>query len=147
MYFMSEVTIAPEDLDAANAYLGCGCSLEMAANEVGVSRSAMHEIITKPDVKRYIDNVFLDQGYLNRARIADVLNTMIAKKLEDAELDEEYTKADLLELLKFAHKMRQDEERIQIDKEKGPRQTNVQINNNAENSQYGLFLKQLLEDD
>lgn len=128
--------ISPESFEIANAYIQYG-SIQATANATGVPAQVVSEYLEKKEVKRYIDNVFLDAGYRNRNTLAAVLDEMIASKLEEAKESGMYTKKDLLELLQFAHKIRMDD--IANQNAKAPAQTNVQINNN-----YGSLMSKLM---
>jgi hypothetical protein len=120
-------TISPEGLELANAYLSTG-SLKEASNALQISESEASAILDRAEVKRYIDNVYLDLGYRNRFKLAETLDEIIEHKLAEAQEADHYTSKDLLELLQFAHKIRQDELKAQQNSTQIKQQTNVQIN-------------------
>ena len=121
-------TISPEGLELANAYLSAGGSLQEAAHALHISESEASAILDRAEVKRYIDNVYLDLGYRNRFKLAETLDEIIESKLQEAREADHFTSKDLLDLLQFAHKMRQDELKAQQSGTQIKQQTNVQIN-------------------
>ncbi|NDD83902.1 hypothetical protein EBZ38_06455 [bacterium] len=132
------ITILPENLEVANTYLETN-SIEETAIRLRIPQERVAEIINKKQVKDYLTQVYLDTGYRNRFTLARVLDELIAQKLQEASDTGFYTKADLLELLQFAHKLRLDEAKIQ-----GPtQQTNVQINEFGQGN-YGELMKKLI---
>jgi len=145
---MKEITkISPEGTDIANAYLTLG-SIAAVAKDLEVSEYKVVEILNKNEVKRYIDAIYLDQGFRNRNKIAEVLDTMINSKLEEALESGMYSNKDLADLLMMAHKMRQEEIKAQQTNTNIKTQTNVQINDAfGGSSNYGKLLKELWEKD
>jgi hypothetical protein len=103
-------------------------------------------ILERREVRAYVDAVFLDSGYRNRAKLFDLLDEVIASKLEEARESEMYSSKDLADLIALAHKMRQDELKVSNPSIGGPKvQTNVQINETPFGSgNYGNLIKQLL---
>ena len=121
------MTISPEGVEVANAYLTMG-NIEGVCSVLSVSKQKVVEYLNSREVKKYIDTIYLDTGYRNRSNIASVLDEMIRSKLEEAEESGMYTSKDLMDLLKFAHQIRMDELKL-LEKETSIRnQTNVQIN-------------------
>ena len=111
--------ISPESIEIANAYLETGDITAVSA-VLNVPRDVVSEYLNKREVKKYIDSVYLDTGYRNRSKLAEVMDTLIDKKLEEAEETEMYSNKDLADLLQMAHKMRMDELKAQAEAE--PRQ-------------------------
>ena len=134
------VKISPEGLEIANAYAVFG-NINAVCQEVGCDRNTVAEVLERREVKQYIDTLWLDAGYRNRANLGSLLDEMIESKLEEARETEQYTQKDLIELMAMSHKMRMDELKMQLEREKleiardkatnVKNQTNVQINNNA----------------
>jgi len=138
---MEEFKIGPEDLSVLNTYLSC-TDIDMTANELGIPRQQIAQILNKREVKKVIDTVFLEQGYLNRFRLQDVLNTIVKEKIEEAEESGIYTNKDLLDILQFVHKINVEERKLSNDREKIDKpanQTNIQVND------YGSNYMDLLE--
>jgi len=134
----SLVSITPEGFDIANTYLEFG-SASRAAEELNIPEHEVIQFLKRKDVKDYIDGVYLDTGYRNRNKLANLLDKMIDSKVEEAEESEIYTNKDLFDLITLAHKMRMDEL-----KQEGP-----QIINNVANfgdGNYGDLMRDLLSD-
>ncbi len=136
-----EIIIAPEQLDIANAYLQFG-SMEAVADQYGLPLDKVESILDKKEVKRYIDNVYLDKGYRNRHTLGKLLDNIIDAKLQECIMTEQYTSKDIVDLIKLAHQMRMDEIKMQQNITK---QTNVQVNDFSGGGNYGELMKKLLE--
>lgn len=130
-----EYKLNPETLEFTDTYLAT-LNLEDTCQQLGISTEQGAEYMRKREVKKFIDAAFLEQGYMNRFKIIDVMNKAIESKLEEAEETGMYTKYDLLDLFKMMHQFRMDEEKLQ--KEAPAKVTNVQNN-------YGGNLGSLLE--
>lgn len=147
----NEITkISPEGLEIANAYLQLG-NISAVSQMLSVSEDIVAETLNKAEVRRYVDTVYLDTGYRNRSKLAGVLDSVIASKLEEAEESGMYTKKDIVDLLTLAHKMRMDELKAQNEYEKSrattvKNQTNVQINEGVPFGQgnYGKLMEKLI---
>jgi len=150
-----EVTIiAPESLEVANCYLQYG-NIKAVAAYLGVGQNIVVEHISRPEVRRYLDNVYLDLGYRNKDAIASVMDEIIASKMSEAMETGIYTKKDLVDLLELAHKMRMDElkhmhsRELALDKkeENIRNQVNIQINDSGAfgSGNYGKLMERLLE--
>lgn len=134
--------ISPEGLEVANMYLQTG-SAETVAYELDIPVDKVTTLLDKAEVRRYIDNVYLDRGYRNRFKLGALLDEIIESKLLEARESEVYSSKDLLEILQFAHKMRMDEAKLQQTAPNNiKQQTNVQINDASGN--YGELMKRLL---
>jgi phage terminase small subunit len=112
------------------------------------------EMLNKREIKAYIDQVYLDTGYRNRFKLANSLDDLIERKLEEAEESQIYTNKDLADLYVMAHKMRVDEMKAMTELEKAKasnikNQTNVQINSELPFGQgnYGKLMEKLLKED
>lgn len=136
------VKISPEGLEVANAYL-VNLNVMDTAAYLNMPVSDVHNYLNKSEVKRYIDSVFLEQGYQNRFTLQRTLTELIDKKLEEAAESEVWTKKDLLDLLQFAHKIRMDELEAasKVDNKTASNQVNIQ-NNFGEN--YSSLIKKLI---
>jgi len=136
--------IAPENLEVANKYLELN-SIPDVANALNMPKTAISEILEKPEVKRYIDAVYLDTGYRNRNKLAELLDTIINAKLEECQETEMYTDKDIVDLLNIAHKMRMDELKLLGSSVKT--QNNIQINDSSfGGGNYGELMKKLLKE-
>ena len=144
--------ISPEGLEIANAYLELG-SIPAVCSRLSIDEAKASEFLQKREVKAYVDQVYLDTGYRNRFKLAEVLDTLIDAKMEEAEESEVYTSKDLADLVGMAHKIRMDELKAQTELEKAKAQTiktqvNIQYNSQVPFGQgnYGELMKKLLKD-
>ena len=135
------VKITPEGFDIANAFLLYGTAQD-TAEQLQIPLHEVVKIIQSTEVKRYLDGVYLDQGYRNRDKIGALLDKMIESKIKEAEETEIYTSKDLLELLQTAHKMRMEE--IKMTKENNVPGVAVQVNNTFGDSNYGRLMEKLI---
>jgi hypothetical protein len=136
-----QLRIAPENLEVANAYLSTGSAI-VAANTLGITPDRVHEILEKAEVKDYVTSVYLDQGYRNRFRLAELLDEIIENKILEAREAGVYSSKDLVDIISLAHKMSQDaskESRTTI-----KQQNNVQINSPFGEGNYGKLMEKLL---
>lgn len=126
--------ISMEALEICKHYLETW-SMEKTSEATGIPIPEIEEILSKKEVKRYIDNIFLEQGYLNRFKINAAFEEVIKIKLEEMKESEMGSSKDIADLLFMMHKMRMDELKHQTEAEKnGPTsQKNVQINNYGDN--------------
>lgn len=103
----TEWTISPEILEVANTYLET-MDRQEAAGRLNMPVGEVNKILNKKEVSRYIDSVFMEQGYLNRGKLMKTLNSIIDQKL-DAMLEDELTSdKDIADLLLMAHKISED---------------------------------------
>ena len=145
--------ISPEGLEIANAYLELG-NIPAVCARLLIDEAKASEFLAKREVKAYVDQVYLDTGYRNRFKLAEVLDTLIDAKLEEAEESEIYTNKDLADLVQMAHKIRVDELKAQTELEKAKaanikNQTNIQVNNQEMpfgQGNYGELMKKLLKE-
>ena len=143
--------ISPEGLDVANCYLEYG-DIESVSQAMQLPKFKVTQLLNKREVKKYIDTVYLDRGYRNRDRMGELLDTIIASKLEEAEESGIYTNKDLMDVLTVAHKMRMDEIKAQGEADKHTNiksQTNVQINEGLPygSGNYAELMKKLINGD
>jgi len=143
--------ISPEGLEIANAYLELG-NIPAVSLRLKVDEGKISEYLLKREVKQYVDQVYLDTGYRNRTKLAETLDLLIEKKLEEAEESEVYTNKDVADLLAMSHKIRMDELKAQTEMEKAKAQTiktqvNIQDNSQVPFGQgnYGELMKKLME--
>jgi hypothetical protein len=147
---MNLVKISPESLEIANAYLQNG-SIASVAKALALPENEVTEILSRREVKAYLDSIYLDHGYRNRFKLAETLDLLIDEKLREAESTEMYTNKDLADLLHLAHKMRMDEIKAMTELEKAratpiKNQTNVQINETPFGAgNYGKLMEKLLQ--
>lgn len=141
------VRIEPEDYEVANSFLIYG-SIDETAIQLAIPRHEVTKILGTPEVRRYLDQVYLDRGYRNRDKLGKLLDEMIDSKLEEARETGIYTSKDLLEIIQLVHKMRMDE----IKNNPIPNPTAnvpgvaVQVNNQFGDSNYGRLMEKLLNE-
>lgn len=132
-----EWNMSPEMVEVVSMYLQTTNVKETAEN-LGVPAEKVNYYITRPEAKRFIDNIFLEQGYLNRFKIQSILDNIIDAKLQEMEEAEITSSKDIIDILDFAWKIRKDTGK---DVSEVKNQTNVQING-GEN--YNMLLEKLL---
>jgi len=143
------VAISPEALEVANCYLQT-TSVEDTARRMGMQKQAVSQYLQKREVKTYIDQVYMDQGYRNRFTLASTLDKVIEAKLEEMDETEMGSNKDIADLLALAHKFRMDEVKAATEQTKASaatvkNQTNVQINDSGfGKGNYGNLMKKLL---
>jgi hypothetical protein len=135
------VKLAPENLEVANAYLSMGCAMK-AASSLGITPDVVHSILAKSEVKEYMNSVYLDQGYRNRFRLAELLDEIIENKLQEAREAGMYSSKDLVDILALAHKVAEDHRKEP--KNTIRQQNNVQINSPFGEGNYGKLMEKLL---
>lgn len=142
------IPINPENLEAARLHLN-GYNVDQIALELDITPIHASQILQSREVKKYIDHMYLEAGYRNRGKLAEVMDRIIDKKLLELEEADVGSTKDIADLLALAHKMRMDEIKAQADHEKvaAPKQqTNIQINETPFGAQnYGKLLEKLLE--
>jgi len=136
--------VSPEALVIADTYLHC-LDIDATAKELEIPREEVVWYLNKAPVRRYVDTVFLEQGYLNRHKIQDALSTVISKKLEDLEMTELVSNKDIADLLKMAHDMRMKELELAIKREaKAPKEHKEGTQINVQQNNYGANYMDLL---
>jgi len=143
--------IAPEALAVAEKYLA-SMNIQETARALQISEEEVTSYLSKREVKRYVDTVFLDVGYRNRFKLAATLDGIIDQKLEELDESEMGSNKDIADLLALAHKMRMDEIKAQTELVKAEQsqvktQTNVQINETPFGTgNYGELMQKLLKE-
>ena len=145
------VPISPEGLEIAKVYLETQ-DINITAAKLGIDQLQVAQYLEKPEVKNYVDQVYLNAGYRNRFRLAEIMDQIVERKLTELNEAEVGSSKDILEILQFAHKMRMDELAAQTKLEatrasQVKSQTNIQINSPYGDSNYGRLLDQLLNAD
>jgi hypothetical protein len=112
-----QLTIAPENLEVANKYLETGDAYSTAAS-LSIPLEKVTQVLEKKEVRRYVDNIFMDRGYRNRVKLQDVLDEIMESKLEEARESEMFTKKDILDVIQLIHKMKIEERKIVLEENK-----------------------------
>ena len=147
--------IAPEALEVANAYLQTQDTRKVA-DELDLPISQVTSILSRREVKAYVNQVFFDTGFNNRHTMREAMDAIIQKKFQDMHESDTGSSKDIAELLALSHKMTMEilDREIQLEKlrAEGPggvkSQVNVQINNGLDDgSKYGSLISKLLSGD
>jgi hypothetical protein len=139
---MKLVKMAPENVEVANAYLSTGNAISVAT-EMGIAPDKVYEILEKNEVKEYINSVYLDQGYRNRFRLAELLDEVIENKIQEARDSDQYSSKDLVDIIALAHKISTDHSK-EAKATTNIKQQNVQINSPFGEGNYGKLMEKLL---
>ena len=87
--------MSPEALEVATTYINCW-DIGDTADQLSIPKEEVVSFLAKKEVRRIIDKVFLDQGYMNRNKIREKLEEIIDRKLEEIEESELWTLEVLL---------------------------------------------------
>lgn len=127
--------VDPKHLVLANELLS-GKSIPKIAEEYGLTNDQVSSVVERSEVKRYIDSVYMSQGYLHRSRRLQIINEVIDEKMAEARETGVFSKRDLLEWLKLLNDMERDS------RPKTPT-TAVQVNNQTNN--YSTLMQDLFD--
>ena len=125
--------IDPVLLGIANMHIE-GKSLSAIADSFSISEDRVAQVLDRREVKQYVDQVYLSQGFLNRFKRIQLINQVIEQKIQEVALGESYSKKDLLEWLRLL----QDMDKAARPQQKGPTVA-VQVNN------YDSLMRDLME--
>lgn len=141
--------IAPEALEVANCYLQLQDS-KRVASELDMPVTLVTEILSRREVKSYIDHVFMDTGFNNRFVMRDAMDALIKQKFQELHESQTGSTKDIAELLQMSHKMSMDllDREIQLEKLRSgsapQKQVNVQINEGLDGSKYSQLVSRLI---
>ena len=141
----NEWKMSPEMQEIVESYLRT-TDANITAQDLGVPREKVIYYLNKPECKRFIDTIYLEQGYLNRHRLQDIMSEVMELKLEEMRETEMGSNKDIADLVLILHKMRMDESKVTGVGPAAPTtQTNVQINNGAGfGTNYNSLLEKLI---
>lgn len=126
--------ISPEGMEVISAYLENSSDPKKAALVLGMEEPAFREIMRRPEVKTYLNEIFMESGFRNRTKFFDIIDTVLSLKMSELQETGMGSDMDIMDILKLMHKMKMDEMKMQIEMEKakaakGPvHQNNTQIN-------------------
>jgi hypothetical protein len=126
----------PIVLGVANDYLA-GKSINEIAESYDVAPDVISSTLDKKEVKNYIDNVYLSQGFMSRFKRIDLINKIIEEKVQESLETGVLSKKDVFDYLKLLNDM----EKEAKPKDKGPGVA-IQVNNNYENLMQDLLKKE-----
>lgn len=141
------IPIAPEAYEILQVYLSTQ-SIPATASQLGINPTLVSQYLNKPEVKRYLDHLYISAGYRNRDKIAETMDSIIEAKLSEMVETGLGSSKDIADLLALSHKFRIDEMKMmmELEKDKTPKnQTNVQINSAYGDGNYGQLLAKLLD--
>jgi hypothetical protein len=139
--------ISPEYLEVANSYLTSHSS-ELVAQQLEIPLERVCEILSRPEVRGYIDRVFFDMGYNNRFLMRRAMDAIIKRKFQELQEADISSSKDIADLLHLSHKMSMDliDREIQLQKLRvdnvPQRQVNVQINDDG--TKYSQLIHKLI---
>ena len=145
------LAISPEALEVANCYLEHQ-NIDKVADLLDVPANEITETLDKPEVRRYIDRVFMDLGFNNRHTLRKLMDTLIETKLREMDESGIGSSKDITEILALSLKMttelldreiklRELENKHQA---KVLTQNNIQINDHG-GSKYNSLLEKILQ--
>lgn len=126
----------PVILGVANSHLE-GQNLQEISEYYNIPVDLISQILDKKEVKSYVDNVFLNQGYMSRLKRIDLINKVVNAKMQEALETDIFTKKDLLDWMKLLNDM---EKEVRPKERSGPAVA-VQINT------YENLMKDLMKED
>lgn len=140
--------ISPEGLEIANTYLQ-NPSIKETADELGITREMVTQTLGRREIKAYIDQTFFSQGFNNRFKLADLMDTIITKKLQELDEADMGSTKDISELLQMKHKMMTEHMAHELAVEKiragtVKNQMNVQINEGIGGNKYNSLIERLM---
>lgn len=140
--------IAPENLEIANAYLTYQ-SLTETAHALNIGTDIVSQVLSRTEVKAYVNNVFMDLGFNNRFKMQGIMDEIIKQKLQELEDAEIGSQKDIIEILALQHKMTMEildkEIKLETLKSGVKNQTNVQLNNYGGN--HSSLIERLISND
>lgn len=144
------IRIAPEALEVANCYLQTQDAKKVAL-ELDLAPDLVTEILSRREVRAYVDSVFMDTGFNNRFQMRAAMDALIQKKFQEMHEADTGSTKDISELLALSHKMSMDllDREIQLEKLRTTtapqKQVNVQINDDG--SKYSSLISKLISGD
>jgi hypothetical protein len=146
------VQISPEALEVANLYLQYQ-KMETVSLELDIPIEEVSAILSRREVRAYIDQVFQDVGFNNRFRMRGVMDTLIQKKLKELDEADIGSSKDIADLLALSHKMTMEVldreiklEAARANNTKVQTQVNMQVNDFGDGSKYGDLINKLLSE-
>lgn len=139
--------ISPEGLKVAETYLEHGQDAIETANALGLPLDEVDRLLSKRETKAYIDRIYHESGFRNRQRMGELMDAIIAKKLEEMDDTGLGSQKDIIDILQVAHKMKMEQMQLELKlhESKAPGvQINTQINNSGGDN-YNKLLEKILD--
>jgi len=133
--------VSPESLEIAKTYLACGDS-KTTAEALGIPVEKVSYYLRKPEVKRFIDTIFFEQGYMNRGKLQEIMDKLLDIKVEEMQDSEIGTNKDILDIIQLQHKMRIEE--LKLEQSSSGSGTNIKQQINVQNPSFGTNYDNLL---
>lgn len=140
---LTQFKIDPQVFEVTTEYAQ-NLNIKETARNLQIPEHQVVEILENKEAKRYIDAIFLEQGYLQRNKLNDVMTKIIDMKLEEMEESELGSNKDILEILKVAHQMQMDHRKVSKEEQPG-QQVNIQNNFGGDN--YNRLLEKIVGGD
>lgn len=127
-------SISPEGMEVINAYFENNSDPKAAALSLGMEEPAFREIMRRPEVKVYLNEIFMESGFRNRDKFFGIIDTVLNLKMTELQDTGMGSEMDIMDILKLMHKMKMDEMKLQIEFEKAKQskapvhQNNTQVN-------------------
>ena len=142
--------MSPEGMMAIEAYLECGNDISKAAVQLGMDEHAYRTLMRKPEIKNYLNEIFMESGFRNKDKFFGILDTVLNLKMQELDETGLGSGMDIMDILKLMHKMKMDEMKMQIEFEKVRQgnkpvnQTNNQFNLGGGSSEYGDLISKIM---
>lgn len=142
---LEEYKMLPEIVEVTNTYLQTNNIYE-TAQILEIEPEKVTYYLNKPEAKRYIDNVFLDQGYLNRHKLMSKMSEIIEKKFEELDEAEIGSSKDIADLIFMMHRMRKDYASESIPQQQATvNKTQINVGGNVDfGSNYNTLLERIV---
>lgn len=127
----------PQHLLVANELL-CGKSIPSISESTGLSTDQVTAIVERSEIRRYVDAVYMSQGYLNRVRRMQIINRVVDEKLAEAAETGVWSKRDLLDWMKLLNDM---------DKDSRPKAPTTAVQVNHQTNNYTTLMQDLFQKD
>lgn len=125
---MKELKINPENLHVAEVYLRT-LNVEDTAQALSLPREDVAKVLKKKEVKSFLDTVYSEQGYRNKHKLGQLLDSLIDKKMEELEDADIGSSKDIADLISLAHKMSLENRKQDEVKDATP-STQINVQNN-----------------
>lgn len=126
--------MSPEGMEIIDAYVMNGSDVAMTARFLDISEVDCRMMLQKPEVKNYLNILFMESGFRNKEKLFGVLDDIIQRKVDDMNKDPTLgSEQDIMDILWKAHKMKMEEMKMMIQLEEAksknaPNQHNTQNN-------------------
>lgn len=107
--------MSPEGMEVIDAYVLNGSDVPMTARYLGITEVECRMMLQKPEIRNYINTLFMESGYRNRDKLFSVIDEIIDRKVTDIRTNPEAgSEQDIMDILWKAHKMKMEEMKMLI---------------------------------